>query len=296
MTLPSFVVIGAGKSGTTALYHYLAQHPGIFMGGREARFFAFEGTQPGFRGPGDDNLNSHIVTTIERYEALFEGATSEQVVGEVSPLYLYCEGTAERMHRHVPNMRVIAVLRHPAERAFSQYLMMVRLGLETLSFEDGLEAEDDRLGRGWAPVWAYRGRGFYASQLQRYFDTFAPEQISIYLYTDFVERPLALLSDVFAFVGVDEEFAPDVSERHNVSRIPRSRRLQNLLARADGLAARAGLPWRATRSLRRLTTVRPTLRQATRDRLVDVYREDILQLEKLLGRDLSSWLTSATTR
>jgi hypothetical protein len=293
MTLPNFVVIGAAKSGTTALYHYLAQHPAVFLSPIQGpRFFAFEGTSPAFRGPGDNEANSRIVTTIERYRALFDGVTSEQAIGEVSRWYLYCDGTAERIRHHVPDMRVIAILRHPAERAFSNYLMMVRLGLEPLSFEHALDAEDDRLGQRWSPVWAYRGRGFYGAQLQRYFDTLARDQISIYFYEDFVERPLEVLRDMFAFLEVDEAFTPDVSVRHHVSFVPRSVGLQRLLARVDGLAARTGLPWRPSQRLMSLTTVRPSMHPATREQLVGVYRKDILRLQELVGCDLSGWLTS----
>ena len=116
--MPTFLVIGAPKSGTTSLYHYVGQHPDIFVSPvKEPRFFAFEGRTLDFRGPGDEELNASAVTSIEDYEALFEGRSTEKAIGEMSHLYLYCEGTASRIRRRIPDLKLVAVLRHTAREA-----------------------------------------------------------------------------------------------------------------------------------------------------------------------------------
>ena len=116
--MPTFLVIGAPKSGTTSLYHYVGQHPDIFVSPvKEPRFFAFEGMTLDFRGPGDEELNASAVTSIEDYEALFQGRSTEKAIGEMSHLYLYCEGTASRIRRRIPDLKLVAVLRHTAREA-----------------------------------------------------------------------------------------------------------------------------------------------------------------------------------
>lgn len=296
--MPNFLVIGAAKSGTTALHRYLTQHPEIFMSRqKELRFFAFDSRRPDFRGPGDDINIASIVVSIEEYRAHFEGAEGFPARGETSPLYLTMPGTAERIRRHVPEAKLIAILRHPAERAHSQYLMIRRDGYETLGFAEALAAEEGRVADGWGTRWQYRRRGFYAAQLKPYFANFGREQLRIYLYEDYVSDPVGLMRDVFRFLGVDDSFVPDMSARHNESKLPRSRALQVFLTeprRAKNLL-KPFLPARWSRSLgdrlRRQNLTRPTLPAEMRRRLIEVYREDIVELQEMLGRDLSGWLS-----
>lgn len=128
MTLPNFLIIGAAKAGTTSLYHYLAQHPQIYMSPiKEPNFFALEERCVDFRGPGDHlYIKQFSVTELERYRSLFQGVTHEQAVGEASPLYLYSPVAPARSHRYVPEMKLIAILRHPVDRAYSAFLHLLR--------------------------------------------------------------------------------------------------------------------------------------------------------------------------
>jgi hypothetical protein len=297
MTMPNFLVIGAAKSGTTALHRYLTQHPEIFMSRqKELRFFPFENQRPDFRGPGDDVNIASIVVSIEEYRAHFAGAEGFRARGETSPLYLTMPQSAERIRHYIPEAKLIAILRHPAERAHSQYLMIRRDGFEKLDFEEALAAEDRRVADGWGTRWQYRRRGFYAAQLKPYFARFGREQLRIYLYEDYLSDPVGLMRDVFRFLDVDDSFVPDMSVRHNESKLARSRGLQVFLTeprRAKNLL-KPFIPARWSRRvgdrLRRLNLTRPTLSAETRRRLIEVYREDILELQEMLGRDLSGWL------
>ena len=97
MTLPNFLIIGAAKAGTTSLYHYLAQHPQIYMSPvKEPNFFAFDGTRPRYGGPGP-TLNLDAVVRIEDYEALFDGGKGEIAIGEATPRYIWAEGAPRRI-------------------------------------------------------------------------------------------------------------------------------------------------------------------------------------------------------
>ncbi len=295
---PTFLVIGAAKAGTTSLYRYLEQHPQIFMSPvKEPRFFALEGHSLDFRGPGDERIRLETTTSLEAYRKLFDGVQDELAVGEASVLYLHHDRAAAAIAKYVPDVKLIAVLRHPAERAYSGFLYRTRDGREPLrNFEDALREEPRRIADGWYYGWHDRDQGFYHRNLLRYFERFDPSRIRVYLYEDFDRNPLTVLSDVFSFLGVDPGFQPDVRVRHNPSGRARSPGLQRLLTTRHPLkeALKALVPeqWghRLIARLQPANLERPPLRPETRARLVEGYREDIRQLERLIGRDLSHWL------
>src|SRR5690242_2778353 len=163
MVMPNFLIIGAGKAGTTALHRYLKQHPQIFMSEpKELSFFPFENGRPDFRGPGDtEDFARQGVTSLDEYRARFASAAGYRARGESSPVYLYYPESAPRIRRHIPEAKLIAVLRQPASAAYSRYMMLRRNGMERLSFVDALAAEDRRVAEGWAHRWHYFRRGFY---------------------------------------------------------------------------------------------------------------------------------------
>ena len=107
MTMPNFLIIGAAKCGTTALYHYLNQHPEVFMSPeKEPRFFALEGETPNFQGPADARgINRCRYTNLDAYRSLFESVSGEKAIGEASTLYLYSSKAPERIAHHVPEAR-----------------------------------------------------------------------------------------------------------------------------------------------------------------------------------------------
>ena len=133
MTMPTFLIIGAGKSGTTSLYYYLKQHPQVYMSPvKEAHFFdQDEGEKPDFRGPG--RSSPPPITSIEDYRALFRGVTDETAVGEATPSYIYIPGAPGRIRRRIPDAKLIAGLRNPTDRAYSAFLHTVRSGRERLT-------------------------------------------------------------------------------------------------------------------------------------------------------------------
>ena len=295
--LPNFLVIGAAKSGTTSLYHYLRQHPQIFMSPvKEPRFFALEGDSLDWHGPGDQRFATNSITTLHAYRELFEQVNGESAVGEASVLYLEHPEAPDRIARRIPHARLIAVLRNPADKAYSSYLFNCRQGYEQLEFEDALRAEPERIADGWYWSWRYRTRGFYDRSLRPYFERFDRSQIRVHLYEDFTRDPRGLLADLFGFLGVDYGFQPNMKVRHNVSGRPKRPRLQRLLTRPHPVkeAAKSVISedWghRVIARLQRPNLVRPPLRPETRVDLIDSYREDIGRLEELIGRDLSHWL------
>lgn len=295
--MPTFLVIGAARSGTTALYTYLQQHPGVYMTPiKEPNFFAFEGQKLDVRGPGPDYINNSI-TDLDTYQALFEAARVGSAIGEASPLYLYAEQAPARIHHHLPDAKLIAILRNPIEQAFSHFLYAKKQTLEPLDdFTAALDAEPERARNGWQPLFQYSQFPKYHAQLQRYYELFPADQLRVYLYEDFSSDPQAVLADVFAFVGVDPDFEPDVGYRPNAGGVPRSTLIQNLVMRPHLLNRMVGrfVPEELKRRLRDAISdrnvQRPEMPGPASDRLHAELDPDIRDLQRLIGRDLSRWL------
>jgi hypothetical protein len=296
MKLPNFLIIGAAKAGTTSLYYYLQQHPQIYMSPvKEPRFFAPEfytiyynyanrgrGPQPAMR--------------LEEYQQLFAEATDEIAIGEASPEYLYFSSTPIRIKQAIPDVKMIAILRDPAERAFSAFCYHVRDGLEKLSFEEALKAENRRMQERWRTGWFYIHTGFYYEQLKRYFEQFNRNQIKVILYDELLMDSELVCQDIFRFLDVDPQFRPDLS-RQNISTIPKNQFLNLLLSNRNPvkMSIKPLLPkeirQKIAKNIRDLNMVdKPLLSTDTRHSLIKIYREDILKLQDLIQKDLSSWL------
>lgn len=292
MTMPNFLIIGAQKAGTTSLYYYLRQHPQIYMSQeKEAHFFSYENEDLNFR---ESSRNLTIpITNIENYRKLFQEVSSEIAIGEASPSYLYIPKAVERIQNYVPDAKLIAILRNPTDRAYSNFLHCVQDGREQLTdFEQALRVEKARISDNWGAMWHYVQKGFYYTQLKRFFDRFNPNQIRVYLYEDLQTSPINLVQDIFQFLGVDKEFVPDVSSKHNISGIPKNKTLQVLMTGLTPISARLKpfLPAKLRQSIKKQILVKPELSLEVRRQLIQVYQEDILKLQDLIQRDLSKWL------
>lgn len=307
MTFPNFLVIGAAKSGTSSLFRYLGQHPQIYTPPRkEPGFFAFEGQPVCFAGPGDERRNRLAVTDLPSYQALFKGVTTQKAYGEASVVYLYSPTAPDRIKFYVPEVKLIALLRNPVERAFSSFSHLIRDGREPLpNFADALQAEEARMRANWQYLWHYQHLGFYYAQLSRYVERFPRAQLAVYTFDQFSTDPLGTLREIFHFLDVDSSFAPDISRRLNRSGMPKSKQLHRYLMRPrlNRSLLRRSLPpalrrwvydtvmqWNITSS------AKLEFPEETRRYLIDLYREDILELQTLIQKDLSRWLVGQEAR
>ena len=260
MLLPNFIILGAAKAGTTALYHYLRQHPEVGMSRiKETNYLALKGHPLDFRGPGDaDYIKRFTVTTESGYFDQFADCRGKKAIGEASPLYLYSHDAPAEIKATVPAARLIAILRNPVERAYSAFLHLVRDGREpTRDFAEALRREPERIADRWEHIWHYVAMGRYADHLDRFRSAFPANQLRVYLYEDFQRDPAATIRDIFRFLEVDETFCCDHSTKHNV-----------------------GLP----------PEQRPQLSPEARDHIRSALRADTERLAHTLGRDLSAWL------
>ena len=302
--LPNFLILGTAKAATSSLYVYLKQHPDIYLSSiTELNFFAHEGRDLRFRGPRDLEYiwSDSLVATYEDYCGQFENVAGETAVGEVSTHNLYSEQAPALIKHYLPNVKMIAMLRHPTDRAFSAFAHMVRDGREeTDDFRTALTREPARIRNNWEPLWHYKSMGFYGAQLSRYLDAFDRDQIRVYIYDDFMAQPLAVMQDIYRFVGVDAAFVPDMSEKYNVSTIARSRRLQDMMMGKSRVrsALRSLVPASARSRIRDFivqhNSRRLRLAAEARRELTNDYKDDIGLLGSLLGRDLSHWVNVPT--
>lgn len=301
MKNPTFLIIGAAKSGTSALYSFLRQHPQIFMSAKkEPYYFALQGKPVAFAGPGDNGINHRAVTGLAEYESLFAERTTEKQSGEASTLYLYHEDAPENILRQAPDVKLIAVLRNPVDRAFSSYTHTRRDGWETLtSFRDALAAEPDRIAANWSHIWHYQRAGYYTEQLQRYFKRFQREQMLILLYDDLVTNPPHVLEQIYRFLDIDPYFEIDTSRRYNASGRARFARLQTWIVEPNRLKTmtKRFVPSNVRLGIRQAlldanvkSEDKPTLSEDDRTYLKRQFRQEIIGLQDLLGRDLSGWL------
>ncbi len=294
---PTFIIIGAARAGTTGLYTYLKQHPQVFMSPhKETNFFSYEGCALDYQGPGRDYVNNSI-TELADYQRIFAEAGGARARGEASPLYLYEPQTPERIKAHLPEAKLIAILRNPVEQVYSHFLYARRQMIEPLEdIAAALDAEEERVAARWQPVFHYARFPRYFEQLSRYRAAFPEEQLRVYLYEDFEADPLSVLSDIFAFIDVDPSFRPDVSYRPNAGGNPRNHALQSLVMEPSlaTKAAAAVLPmeWRARirDAISAWNMKREVCPPAVRARLLSQLRDDIESLQGLIGRDLSAWL------
>ena len=298
MPTPNFLIIGAQKCGTDALYHALQQHPDIAMSAnKEPFFFLMDGRLPDYRLPGPRYVN-RLVYDWNAYLQLFADADGKRAIGEASAIYLSSyvpEKTAARIRDRIPEAKLIALVRQPAERAYSAYNFYRARDFEPLaSFAEALAAEPARIQANNTPDFRYRMNGFYYANLKPYYDLFPREQIRVYLFEEWNADPAGTLRSIFRFLDVDEN-APVSVERRNVTHQYRSQRLHRFLARPRrfGKRLRRLLPAGFRSQLDRWNQMQPPpMPPDLWHELTEGYREDILKLQMLIGRDLSHWLTN----
>jgi sulfotransferase family protein len=293
MALPTFLIIGSMKCGTSSLHHYLGEHPEIqkLPAMKETNFFS--GPPEGIPYP----PGSKRIERLEDYEKLFDSAF--EVRGEASPCYaLYPrrKGVPERIKDVVPDAKLIYLVRDPIDRAVSQYHFGVAVEAERRSLRDALTDFSD-------PNSLYTCPGFYAAQLEMYLKHFSHENILIIDQADLLANRQATLSEIFAFLSVDDSFvSPRFDEEANTGKelntysyfVILHRRVQGSLLLQRLLLQRLSPRLRRSirKSIQRLFSqplAPPELDDHTRSRLQELYAEDAGRLRTLTGKSFTSW-------
>jgi hypothetical protein len=306
MALPDFLVIGAPKAGSTALHAALAQHPQLHLSSiKEPKFFLCDGTPPPRQGgPGDAHSYREWIWNRADYEALFDDAPSGTLRGESTPFYLSDFPAQTRIKALIPSVKLVAILRDPVDRAYSNWTHLWSDGLEPLGdFMQACADEERRVESGWARFWRYKGLGLYGAQLRHLYALFSRQQVHLLRYKELVDEPQVTLNRICAFLGVAEDVITEVPSE-NVSTHVSPTLLNGVLQTVmrGGAAIGQFFPpqvWRRVSTpllwaLKREERHRPELGAQDRERLVAFFADDIRLLEELTGDSYREWLTYRT--
>lgn len=299
---PNFLIVGAAKSGTTSLYHYLSQHPDVFLSRarKEGRHFS---------GVGDGSVYWPAYYSFEtapswtEYQTLFDAHSGQSWVGDTSPDYLaYAHRVAPRvLERLGAQVKIIAILRDPITRAWSHYLQNVRRQAEFYSFEKTLDLEPQRAKAGWGFQWLYQLNGRYSDQLPFYLDRFD----TLILFQDELDKDTpGTVARAADFLGLSTHAWDGGEKRFNTGGIPdelrpvlqgvydtrTSERFETLHAEIYGGDGPTGPSADGVYPpVKPGEMSYPELSPASRQRLQALLAPSIARLETLVDRDLSHW-------
>ncbi len=291
-----FVGVGSGKAGTTWVAHCLREHPQICIGkGKEMNYFCKKHPQDVFPARGTFYTGSHRDKGIEWLKSRFEHREPGQLLGEISPSYMFDPETPDFIYEHNPRMKLIFNFRNPAEVVYSAYHQYMQFQPLYCTFEGMLEK--------YSSLLVYPR--FY-SNVQRFLKRFPLEQMHFIVFDDIKIDSLGVYLGLCRFLGIDETFVPQkVQQRVNPRKTVRSRLMRDIFSRTTSLLNRnksllpvksflnlLGLGKMAYR-IHYLWNKQPAsyipMKPETRARLIEMYKEENLKLGEFLGRDLSHW-------
>jgi len=292
--LPTFIIAGAGKSGSTSLWNYLKEHPEVSMARiKEPRFFTkVIGCD---QGGGDEGPSRS--GTFEKgfawYESLFVDPANKKAFGEATMMYFFCEDAPELIKRYNPEVKLIFILRNPIDRMYSQYWQERKSGQNLPCFEDMMRKKHLRFQR-------YLRSSSYKKNLERYFQYFSQEQILILLFDDLVRDALRMIRSIYSFIGVRADFVPsNINRKYNIAGQPRSILIQKWIRAISNHSVKDQLPMPIFNILRffkrhvRKYNIEPLpyqpLSKELRLELVNFFVDDIEFIEDLLKVSLPHW-------
>jgi hypothetical protein len=285
--LPNTVLIGAQKAGTTALYNWISQHPEVY-GDQAMKDFPFFCDSRYF-DKGED-----------WFAARFSKWNGERIIlhGYVHYLF-FAKETAARLKAFNPDLKLLVVLRNPAERAYSAYLQARKTGNELIpSFDTAIDYELSGNLHSFKDIAnrSYISHGRYSESIRTFYKYFDPKQIKIALYDELKDNPEGSCREFFEFLSVDNNHISKITSDNEYG-VPKSRLVQGLI--------RKGIKWplireiipinmriRSRQIIRKINTrkgEKPLLESSTWQRLDNLYKTEIGHLESLLDKDLSSW-------
>lgn len=280
--LPSFIVAGASKSGTTSLWRYLQAHPEVCMAViKEVRFFT--------------QKLPFYARGLPWYENLFASCSAAKARGEVSPVYMVNEDSPRLIKQTIPDVQVIFILRNPVDRMYSQFWFQRQLGIGTE------HPNFDKMVRSRHPrIKGYLYANSYDIHLQRYQEYFDREQLSVFLYDDLRDTSSTFMQEVYKVIGVNPDFnIPNLGVHYNAARQPRAVGLQRFVSVFGRAIANRNYPSELHAPMSRLRkiifnmittdTQYPPMALESRQILVEEFGTVIDYVENYLARPLPLW-------
>lgn len=297
----NFFIVGAAKSGTTSLFKYLPQHPEIFFPDnvKEPAFFAFKYLKFPMKRDHKSSMltlkNWWGVQSIEAYDALYAN-TERRIKGDASIEYLAIPTCAKDIKAYNPDAKIFICLRDPIERAYSHYMQNVRDDFEKLDFYHAVSetVENERFDQNFAYRYWYKKMGMYHNQVKTYIDVFGRDKVMVILHDDLLNNENEVFKNICNFLEI-EAFEFNTQSEFNLSGRVQNRLLFNLTNRENILKKilrifiseqnRQKLAYKINRK----NIIKEKMDNQSRNYLKSYFKEDIIQLEVLIQRDLSSW-------
>jgi Sulfotransferase family len=312
MPLPTFIIAGERRCGTTSLYRWISSHRDVYLHPRTDLNYFIEDEIVGARKWRDGEANASAWErkhNVQEFSLLFTSANGHSAIGHKGADLLFWEPAHERLARFVPQAKFIIILRNPVTRAWSHYWNEVGKGRENLSFEQAIAAEEERCKRSAYARnhLSYITRGFYDRSLKTFSKNISPSRVMVVTLEETRAHPEETLSKIYKFLDLDPKFGmTSVGTQHNEnwtmvprdwSQLPVIKQLQQPYLRlSESLIVRATKDTTKRRKARRYAQLmlrKPAgeirMSPETRAKLVELYHPHILALESLLRRQLLEW-------
>lgn len=294
---PNFIIIGPPKCASTSLHYYLGQHPEIFTTKvKETRFFSL-----------------YYDKGMDYYAHYFDNAGKAKAIGEATPSYCFLPYVADRIKDHFPDIKLILCFRNPLDRTFSSWLMQKGMGKEQQPLKEAIEINKKQLAyvtlegeegaKTWVNSWGnfsadesrlrtYIQGGMFAQILKSYYQRFKPEQVKMIFLDDLKNDFDGTMSSLFGFLGVDEKFIVPDKNVVNFHYDRKANKLTNKIFGVNGTKILSGLTPKFIKDrLKKAWKTKEPLKLGMEDRLYlwEIFKDDVAELEKMTGRDLSDW-------
>lgn len=287
---PDIYIIGAQKAGTTTLFDWLSQHPDIFAHhlSKDYPFFT------------NDRI---YLKERKTYLSFAKKAPISQLFLGGDANTMFCSKAPNRLSTMIPRSKLIAILRNPADRAYSAFCHSVERSLELRSFEEAIrdEMEGKQYSQEKSYYFDYLKHGLYCRQLQTIYNFYNDDQVKVILFDDLKNKPKEVFKDIFSYLDVDASFVPKLKTHNKTLGGYRFKHLAKFTATSlpPGITKsilRSIIPFnirtiirRKITSMNRIEGNKPLFLNETRTLLLDYYRKENKELELLLGKNLASW-------
>ncbi|SDL60251.1 Sulfotransferase domain-containing protein [Catalinimonas alkaloidigena] len=298
MGVVDFLIIGAPKSGTTSLYNYLKQHPGVFLPElKEPKYFALKDvdlTSLTGNPVAIDQIRHSTVTTWTDYQSLFEGAQAQQLRGEASPIYFHNAQAPTNIKALVPEVKLIVILRDPVSAVYSDWLHNINEGFEDIyDLHKALTAWSSyRETNKYIPYLDYLTKRYYGRHLQRYYTLFPKEQVLVLFYEDLLQDASLVMNQVTDFLGLSQHNL-SYTQVHMKGRgkpvFTTLHRWGKMLHHQSSSVVNNRYTRRLVVEIDKINRKKALLSREERMYLESLFQDDIRLLEELTQRNLTHW-------
>ena len=311
--LPTFIVVGANKGGTTSIYHYLKQHKQVYLSPvKEPHFFSkdidvnlfkrefaqnkLQDIDKYVNGEMKEEFHAAFIRDVEHYKKLFSKVQDQKAVGELSTSYLFSEVAAKEIKALIPDCKIIICLRNPFDRAYSHYRMNLWTGNSNeFDFYKALVEDYDHKPKVWGNAHLYTEIGLYYQQVKRYLDLFGKDNVKIIFTEDMKKNAAQVVKELYEFIGVDSSFVPDTSTRYNEVFTPKYKNITWFLNKSGIRPLMKRLSPQVLKNIfvkvfYKGKGEKGEIPANAKQFMLEKFSEDISKLSVLLNKDLSNWI------